>query len=357
MKLLIAAGGTGGHIYPAVSIAEEFREKGNEVVFAGRENSFEKKVYEDYGYKTVLIRSSQFDVNIFSLFDFSKNLLLGVRDAFRILKTEKPDAILGGGGYVSAPVLLAASVLRTPYFLYEQNIIPGRTNRIFGKGAKLIFTGFPDVYNFFKKDKTVFSGNPVRKILFEMSKASGLQYFGFTNQIPVLLVFGGSGGATAINNVFSNIIDRLLDKVDVQIIFITGNRDFESISERQKPNKFVKILPYLNRMEYALAAADFAVSRAGAMTLTELSLTGTPGIVVPFPFARDNHQLKNALFLKNKGCIELITQDGLTENLLINKLVYYLSDISIINKMKCENVFPRDSAEIIYKNIMEIVNG
>lgn len=356
MKLLIAAGGTGGHVYPALSIAETFRNKGHYVLFAGRDNSFEKYVYENSGFQVLNIHSSLLEFAPLPLLRFSLNTARGIKDAFRILKKEKPDAVLGGGGYVSAPVLFAAFFLGIPYFIYEQNIIPGRTNRIFGRNARLIFTGFPDIYKFFDPDRTVFSGNPVRKKLLTTEKSEGLKYFGFSEKLPVLLVFGGSGGARAINEVFSNICEEFSLKTNVQIIFITGKRDFEEISKRVRMSDRLKVLPYLEEMEFALSASDFAVSRAGAMTLTELALTETPGIVIPFPFARDNHQFKNALYLKNKGCVDIINQDELSEEVLLNKLVYYFSDISIIDKMKCKNVFPRNSAEIIYKSVMEKIN-
>ncbi len=356
MKILIAAGGTGGHVYPALTIGNTFRRNGWDVVFVGRKGSFEENIYLSSNFKVRNVRSSLLDFSFISMLKFSSNMLFGISDAFKVLKSEMPDAVLGGGGYVSAPLLLAAHFLRVPYFIYEQNIVPGRTNRIFSKYARTVFTGFPDVYGFFNQNKTVFSGNPVRDELFKVSREEGLKYFGFSSEIPVLLVFGGSGGARTINRIFSQIYERLSETLQVQVIFITGKRDFKEISKIIKGER-LRLLPYLNKMEFAYASADFALSRAGAMTLTELALTKTFGIVIPFPFARDNHQLKNALYLKKKGCVDVIEENNLSETTLLNKLVYYLHDTNIIDRIKCREAFPLNSAEIIYNTITEKING
>ncbi len=355
--MLIAAGGTGGHIYPALSIGKIFRRNGWKVIFAGRKDSFEEQVYRSNGFTVKNVRSSLLDFSLISAAGFSVNLIKGVKDAFKIMLTENPDAVLGGGGYVSAPVLLAAHILRAPYFVYEQNIIPGRTNRIFANGAKSIFTGFPDLYGSFKPDKTVFSGNPVRPELLRTKKEEGLKYFGFSGDLPVLLVFGGSAGAAAINEIFVKLYERLAATVKVQVIFITGRRDFTKVSAKIGNTKtgIIKVFPYFEKMEFAYAAADFAISRAGAMTLTELALTGTFGIVIPFPFARDNHQFKNALYLKGKGCVDIISQKELTEEILLNKIVCHLQDMDIFDKIKCKEAFPPNGAEVIYKTITEKV--
>ncbi len=357
MKLLIAAGGTGGHIYPALSIGKIFRSEGHKVMFAGRKGSLEEEVYKKSGFPVANIRSSLLDFSPGAIFKFFTRTAGGVKDAFKVLKSERPDAVLGGGGYVSAPILFAARLAGVPYFIYEQNIVPGRTNRIFGKYAKLIFTGFPDIYDFFDSRKTVFSGNPVRPEILKVKKSEGLAYFGFSKDFPVLLVFGGSGGASAINKTFSAICAEFVKLSKAQVIFITGKRDFPEIREKLNNIKSVKVLPYLDKMEFAYAVSDIAVSRAGAMTLTELALTHTFGIVIPFPFARDNHQFKNALYLQERGCVDIIDQKRLSGNMLLNKLVYYLHNTAIIDKINCTGVFPADSAEIIYEHIMEKING
>jgi len=360
MKVLIAAGGTGGHIYPALAIANKFVKEGHKVILVGREDSFEEKVFKTAGFEVLNIHSAQFYSDPKSLFRFSINASKGVYDAFKILEEQNFDLVIGGGGYVSAPILFAAFILREPFFIFEQNVVPGRTNRLFGRFAKAIFTGFPDVYNYFPKNKTVFSGNPVREIIFTTTKKDAAMEMGLSlsGTLKTLLVFGGSGGASVLNKVFSKIVVPFYQNTNAQIIFITGERDFEKVRSILPSNlpASIKVLPYLEHMEYALKLADFAVARGGAMTLTELSLMKIPAIIVPFPFARDDHQFKNATLLSQKGCIEIIREDALTEKLLLDRLIYYFSHNDIINKMgeKCAGVFPKNAADIIYERILKI---
>ncbi len=358
MKILIAAGGTGGHIYPALAIANKFAEKGHKVELVGRQNSFEEKVFKAAGFKVLNIHSAQFYADPKSLLKFSINASKGIYDAFRLLKENDFDVVIGGGGYVSAPVLFASLILRKPFFIFEQNIVPGRTNRLFGRFAKAIFMGFPDVYGYFPEGKTVFSGNPVRNEIFTVTKKDAAVKLGLSETSLTLLVFGGSGGASTLNKMFSKIVVSFYRKTNAQIIFITGKRDFEEICSNlpgELPGN-IKVLPYLEHMEYALKLADFAVARGGAMTLMELSLTKIPAIIVPFPFARDDHQFKNATLLLQKGCIEVIRENTLTEKLLLDRLIYYFSHNDIIDKMseKCTGVFPENAAAIIYERILKM---
>ena len=358
MKVLIAAGGTGGHIYPALAIANKFAKEGHEVVLVGRQNSFEEKVFRAAGFEVLNIHSAQFYADPKSLLTFSINASKGVCDAFKILNRQDFDAVIGGGGYVSAPILFASFVLRKPFFVFEQNVVPGRTNRLFGRFAKAIFTGFPDVYGYFPKNKTVFSGNPVREVIFTVTKKDAAMELGLSETLKTLLVFGGSGGSSTLNKIFSKVVIPFYQKTNAQIIFITGERDFEKIRSTLPAElpESVKILPYLEHMEYALKLADFAVARGGAMTLTELSLMKIPAIIVPFPFARDDHQFKNANLLLQKGCVEVIREDTLTDKLLLDRLIYYFSHNDIIDKMgeKCKGFFPKNAADIIYERILKM---
>ncbi len=359
MKIIIAGGGTGGHIYPTLAIAEAFTSNGDEVVLIGRENSNEEKIYEANKFYVRTIESSALEFTPGKLTKFIYKASKGIKEAMHILKEEKSDAVIGTGGYVSAPLVFAAMMKNIPFFIYEQNIIPGRANRLFSRRSKKIFLGFPDVFHYFDERKTVFAGNPVRKKIIETKREEGLEFFNFSDK-PVLLVFGGSGGAKNLNYTFSSIIDKLLLEVDIQIIFITGNRDYPYIKNRiESTSGSLRVIPYLEKMEYAIAASHFALTRAGAMTLTELVKKGVPAIAVPFPYARDDHQKKNALFLKNRGCIDVLEESEISEDTLFNKIIYYFSHPDIINTMKEKekNVFPQNSAEIIYKVVKEQTGG
>lgn len=357
MKIIIAAGGTGGHVYPAISIGEIFRSRGDEVIFVGRSRSFEELKFDEYGFKFINVNSSMFQVK--DILQFFFNSVKGFIQSLSMLKKERPDVVLGAGGYISFPVIVASIVYKIPYFLYEQNIIPGRANQILKAKSKKIFLGFPDIYGYFK-DKGIFTGNPIRFGVDNVNVEKALHFFNFTRK-PVLLIFGGSSGARRINMIFSKIAEKLLSAIDIQIIFIAGPKLFNEVSqlgEKFKAN--LRIFPYLEKMELAYSISDFALTRGGAMTLTELVKSRVPGIVIPYPYARDNHQLKNALFLKEKGCIEVFEEKNASEDLLFNKIIYYFSRVDIIERMKesCTGIFSLKSEEIIYTKIKEeIVNG
>ncbi len=359
MKILIAGGGTGGHIYPVVSIAKTFIKNGDEVVLVGRKNSKEENIYKAHKLCTRTIESAALEFSPKKFSKFVHKTSIGIKEAYRTLKEENIDAVIGAGGYVSAPIVFAAITKNIPVFLYEQNIVPGRANRLFAKKSKKIFMGFPDIYGFFDREKTVFTGNPMRKKIVDIKRKDALNFFKFDDK-PTLLVLGGSGGAKKINDIFSNIIKKLLLKSsNIQIIFITGERDYQTITKKNKAlSPRVKIIPYLEEAEYAIGAANFAVSRAGAMTLTELTRKGVPGIIIPYPHARDNHQEKNALFLKSKGCIDLIKESTLSENMLLNKIIYYLTHPDIIKTMKnnTEGIFPENSEELMYDKVRSEIN-
>lgn len=353
MKVIIAAGGTGGHVYPAISIGEIFKSNGDDVIFVGRPNSFEEAKFKEYGFKVLHIQSSMFQFNNF--FKLFFNNFKGLFESFSLISKEKPDVVIGCGGYVSFPVVASSALKGVTYFLYEQNIIPGRANQILRWKSKKVFTGFPDIYGYFK-GKAVFSGNPVRFSVDNFDKNYALDFFGFVDK-PTLLIFGGSSGARKINNVCSSIVERLLTQIDIQVIFITGTKLFNETSKiGEKFIKNLRVFPYLERMDLAYAVSNLAVTRGGAMTLTELVKSKVPAIVIPYPYARDNHQFKNALYLQNMGCVDVIDEAKLSEDFLYQKLVYYFSRIDILKKMKenCAGVFPLKSEEIIYKTIKEM---
>ncbi|MGC8721088.1 MAG: undecaprenyldiphospho-muramoylpentapeptide beta-N-acetylglucosaminyltransferase [Caldisericaceae bacterium] len=357
MKVIIAAGGTGGHFYPAIALGEAFKSSGNEVIFVGRKGSIEEEKYSEYGFITKTIHASQFDYAPRYLFRFLPNLLRGIFDSFRIVGRENPDAVIGCGGYVSAPIILASLLMGKPYFLYEQNIIPGRANKIFSRFARKVFLGFKDEYNYFGS-KGIFTGNPIRAKMIILDRRDALNALGLRD-VPTLLVFGGSGGSDKINKVVAAAVQEILQKANLQIIFVTGNRMYDEI--RNKINiPQVKVLRYLEDMQLAYSAADFAITRAGAMTLTELAHYKIPSILIPFPFATYDHQKKNAFYLANKGCVEIIDENDFTERLIVDKIVYYFTHNDIINKMKeCfkGSIFPENSAELIVSEVMDIVKG
>lgn len=357
MKILIAAGGTGGHFYPAIGIGEAFESHGIKVVFVGRKGSVEEKKYIEYGFPVRFIHASQFGFKPKRFFLFLIDFFKGISDSFGLIKAERVDAVIGCGGYVSAPIIFSSIVLRVPFFLYEQNIIPGRANKVFKHFAKKVFLGFKDEYNYFG-GKGVFTGNPIRRKMSLLNRDDALRLLGLQN-LPTLFVFGGSGGSDKINSIFSSAIPEILRKVNIQIVLVTGERMYEEISNTTKfPN--VKVLPYIEEIQLPYSVADLAVTRAGAMTLTELAYYRVPSIVIPFPFAIDDHQKKNAFYLAKRGCIEVIEENNLTEDLIVDKIVYYFTHMDIIKMMKERfrvSIFPENSAELIVREVMNSING
>lgn len=356
MKVIIAAGGTGGHVYPAIAIGQEFRKNGIDVIFIGRKGSYEEEKFLFYGFKVLNIIASQLYLNPIVILKFFYTFIKGTMQAVSILRRENPKFVIGVGGYVSAPIIFASILLRKTFFLQEQNIIPGRANRIFCKFAKCIFTGFPDSYNFFK-GKSVFSGNPIREEIKTIDRAKAIRIFGFEETRPTLLIYGGSGGSKKINEISIELIPEIIKEIDLNIIFITGEKFSNEVKDKIPKDARIKVFSYLEEMNSAYSICDFAITRAGAMTLVELSYFGIPSIVIPFPFARNNHQRKNAEYLKNKGCIEIIDEKDLNKEILKKHVIYYFKQIDIMkNKSKlCYDAFPHNSTEIIFQKIMEMI--
>ena len=350
MKVLIAGGGTGGHVYPLVPIAKEFVNNGHSVFFVGRKNSIEEKIVSSYGFPLRYVSAYQFNANFIDILKFIFYSIRGFFDGIYILRHERPDLILGGGGYVSLPVILSAILLRIPIFLYEQNIIPGRTNQIFSRFAKAIFLGFPDKNGYFK-EKAVFTGNPVRKEVLLKPKDEALKFFDLKDKFT-LLIFGGSGGALKLNETVSSIIPSLL-KEDIQVVFITGSRFYGEFKDKIVDEK-LRVYPYLNEMWHAYAIASLAITRGGASTLAELVLNNVYSIVVPFPYARDNHQLENARYFESLGCVEVIEEKTLNPDELFNKILYFKNNPRIINT-GCS--YPNDAEVKIVKEILRYMNG
>ncbi|BAL81307.1 undecaprenyldiphospho-muramoylpentapeptide beta-N-acetylglucosaminyltransferase [Caldisericum exile] len=348
MKILIAGGGTGGHIYPLIPVGEELRKHGHEVIFIGRRESIEERVAKKYGFTVQYVRASLFDLNILKFVKFAIFSINGFFDALKIVGKTKPDKILGGGGYVSLPILLAGILKGVPVYLYEQNTIPGRTNLIFSRFARLVFLGFEDIKNHFGS-KGVFVGNPVRKEVINQDKKTALEFFKFEDKFT-LLAFGGSGGAYKLNKIIAEAIPELIEN-EIQIIFITGVKFFDEFKSLSN-HKNLRIYPYLDEMGYAYAVSTVAVTRGGAMTLSELILNNVYSIVVPFPYARDNHQFYNAKYFENYGCVSVIKEEDLTKDILVKKIVDFKNDFHIIN-LECAKFYPRDAEKRIVELLEE----
>ena len=296
LRLVFAGGGTGGHLYPGLAIADEIRRREPEaaILFAGTAGKIEARVVPERGYPFAPIWISGFRRHLSAeTLMFPLKLAVALGQSFFLLTRYRPDAVVGTGGYVSGPVLAAAQMLGMPTLLQEQNSVPGVTTRLLARHATEVHLAFDAARGFLQRTDNVFvSGNPTRETIGAMTRRAGAALLGLDPAAPTLLVFGGSQGAAAINTVMITIARRL---TGVQILWQTGIEDFPRVREGLGgEGEAVRISPYIDRMDAAYAASDLAVCRSGAGTLFELARAGVPAILIPYPHAAADHQTRNA---------------------------------------------------------------
>ena len=346
MKVLIAGGGTGGHIYPALSIAGAIKQKvaSVEFLFVGTSHGMEAELVPRAGYslKTIHLYGFQRRISWRNV----KNVLFTIKslgDVKKILRDFRPDIVIGTGGYVCGPVVWAAARSGIPTLIQEQNALPGLTNRILSRVVDVVALGYREALPKFagRKARVVVTGNPVREDLLTEEREAACRYFGFRPDVPLLLITGGSQGARSINQAALTLHRHFDRKKDLQILHITGQTDYNDIihtltSEGIAFNDAGSgriILPYLHEMPKALAAAWLVVSRAGAIGLAELTLRGIPAILIPYPYASENHQEINARALEKNGAAIVICDSELTGDLLTAKVQEIIFDSEKLSSM------------------------
>ena len=302
-RILFAGGGTGGHVYPALSVAMELerRHDGFEALFVGTKSGLEARVVPQSGFDIHFIfsrgaRGRGIAGNVLTM----ASLLVGFFQSLQVISRFKPDLVFGSGGYASAAVVMAASMLGITIVLQEQNSIPGLTNRLLASRARRIYTGFERAREHFKNgDRVVHTGNPLRKEIVAAVTDDPFAVFGLEPGHPVLLVFGGSQGARKLNEA---AVEYLEMRDDVQAIIQTGDGDYEWVKERlNRLDAKVHVAPYISNMNLAYRASTAALARAGALSVSELAAVGLPAVLVPYPFAADDHQRFNAEVLVDAG--------------------------------------------------------
>lgn len=342
MKIMISGGGTGGHIYPAIALAKKIRNiKDNiKIVWVGTERKLERKLIAKTDFHFEIIKSRGFRNN--KLFDrFYSLLLLSIgffQSIFLILKY-KPDVILGMGGYACAPTVLAGSILRKKTALFEPNVIMGRANRFLKKWVDMIFVSHKKTLEEISDKKYNFVGNIVREDLYDIpSKEWAREYFGLDPNKKTVLISGGSQGSLAINRFMLDVI-LYLDKIkDIQFLHITGIKNYEGFKKRflrtfkNEEVKNYKFLPYVHDMHFAYAASDLVICRAGANTISEIICLGIPSILIPFPYAIDDHQIINAKILKDIDAAIVIPENELNATDLSDIIYTLIKD----EKRLCE---------------------
>ncbi len=319
-KIIIAGGGTGGHIFPAIAIANALKKIDGsiEILFVGAKGRMEMEKVPQAGYKI-----EGLDIAGFNRSSLIKNIGLPFKlvksflQVRSIIKRFKPDAAIGVGGYSSFPVLRFAQTKGIKTFIHESNSFAGKSNMMLGKKATKIFTGAVGMEKFFPKEKILVTGNPVRAAIAESSptKSEGLKFFALDETKKTVFIVGGSLGAKSINEAIDKGLDDLLN-AGLQIIWQTGKPYSAKAKERANGKKSVWVNEFITQMEYAYAAADIVVARSGAMTVAELCVAKKPVLFVPFPFAAEDHQTVNAMQLVNKNAALLVKDSEVMQKLV-----------------------------------------
>lgn len=362
MKVIIAGGGTGGHIFPAVAIGHALQriKPGTQLLFVGAKGKMEMEKIPQEGFEIIGL-----DIAGFNRGNILKNILLPFkllksrRQAIDVLNRFQPDVVIGVGGYASFPVLNAAQSRNIPTLIQEQNSFAGKSNKILAKKAKAVCVAYEGMERFFPKEKITITGNPVRHIIANSNivREEGIAAFGLDNTKTTILIVGGSLGARSVNEAIAEHLNELMADDSVQLIWQTGKLFITQAKElaAKYPGRIIA-QEFIQNMEYAYAAADIIVSRAGAMASAELCIVGKPVVFVPYPFAAEDHQTSNAMALvKHNAAIMVKDVDTKTE--LVKKIKGLISDTNMqeIMARDIQKFAIRDADERIAQKIIEIV--
>lgn len=319
-RIIIAGGGTGGHIFPAIAIANALKKMDEtiEILFIGAKGRMEMEKIPQAGYHI-----EGLDIAGFNRSSLIKNVGLPfklVKSFFQvrsIIKRFKPDAAIGVGGYSSYPVLRYAQATKIPTFIHESNSFAGKSNMMLGRKAIKIFTASPGMEKFFPADKIIITGNPVRTTIAQsaITRSEGQKFFSMNESRKTILVVGGSLGAKSINEAIDNGLDDLLN-AGLQIIWQTGKPYAAKARQRAAGSSFVWVNDFITQMEFAYAAADVVVCRAGAMTVAELCVVKKPVMFVPYPYAAEDHQTVNAMQLVNEKAAFIVKDNEAKDKLI-----------------------------------------
>lgn len=364
MRVLLSGGGTGGHVYPAIAIANRIKEQypDAEIMFVGTEKGIESEIVPKYGYelKTVTVqgfkRKIDFD-NVKRVFKLFK----GLEQSRKVVKKFKPDIVIGTGGYVSGPVLFNAAMSKVPTVIHEQNSFPGVTNKILSKVVTKVLTSFEDSHERFpegSRDKLVLTGNPVRKEILLARKNIARRNLGISEDKKMVLCYGGSGGSKEINDAMKLVIENMV-KEDIAFIFATGKYYYEEFVKsidylNLKP--YQKVVPYLEDMANALAASDLVIGSAGAISLAEITALGKPSIIIPKAYTAENHQEYNAKSIESKGAGIAILEKDLTPKTLNETVFRVLGDKELLINMEnaSKEIGKPEAIDLICDEIIKI---
>ncbi len=364
MRVIMTGGGTGGHIYPAIAIADEIRKRdeSSRILFVGAERGLEKKLVPENGYPIELINVEGFNrKKLLKNFKVIKELKRGEKKAREIIKGFNPEAVIGTGGYASAPVVRMAQKMGIPTYIHEQNAFPGMSNKALEKHVRKVFLGFEEGGEYFRhKEKHVVSGNPVRENFSKQTRTEARKALGFGENDFILLSFGGSQGAGRINKAMLKVIEAFNGVGDMRVCLATGSFYYDAILDEIKNmgidlKENIKIMEYIKDMDKYLAASDIVVSRSGALTVAEVTVCGIPAVFIPSPLVTGNHQYFNAKAVSDKGGAIVIEEKDLTNEELISTVLRLKNDPEVLKDMsaKSRKCAPKDAARIICDTIWD----
>ena len=358
MRVVISAGGTGGHIYPALAIINKIKEKepNSEFLYIGTHNRMEKDIVPKYGIPFKSIEIYGFNrKNLFKNFKTIKCLLTAKAKCKKIIKEFNPDIVIGVGGYVTVPVIMAANSLKIKTMIHEQNSIAGKANLFLSKYVSKIAVSFKSSMKEFPSDKVIFTGNPCSEDAIKKD-AMDKKELGLSKNKKLVLFVMGSLGSSKVNEFLIKTMP-LFDKKDYEVLYVTGKQGYDEIIKNKFPNN-VKVVPYVENMTRIMKKTDLIVTRSGASTLSEIIALKTPSILIPSPYVPNNHQYVNAMDLVNIDAAILMEEKDLDSKKLVSIIDESLKDDKKLNKMKTnlEKLDIKESATVIYNNIKKLID-
>ncbi len=357
MKYVVVAGGSGGHIYPALSIINKIKEEdeSNDILYIGTSTKMEKDIVPAHNIKFIGLDVEGLDrKHLFKNITVLKKYSQAKKRAYKILKEFKPDIVIGVGGYITLPVLNMAYKLHIPIVIHEQNSIPGLSNKLLIKKVNKICISLPGSAKFFPKGKTVYTGNPRSEEAIKVDVLNKSAY-GFDNNKKLVVFVMGSLGSLTMTSKMKEIIKGFSNK-DYQVLIITGKNYYDSYSDVELPSN-VKLIPYCDKLINLLKDSDLIVSRAGASTIAEITALGLPSIIVPSPYVTHNHQYKNAKELESVNACRIVTENNFNSDTIISNIDDIINNADLYESMHNASLkfCIEDSSTKIYNVIKEVI--
>ena len=363
IRIIIAGGGTGGHLFPAIAIAQEFMAKNseNKVIFVSTGNPFELSVLDKAGFTLEKITAEGIKGRgLLRQLRSIWKIPMGIFESIRIIKNFKPDLVMGVGSYASGPVAIGAWFMRKKLILHEQNILPGITNRILSRFADRIYVSFKNTKANFNPGKVVYTGNPLRKEFMQKAKEKKNTTASAQKHPFTVLILGGSQGAHSINEAVINALKHFRGKHNFYFIHQTGKQDEAAVKKAYKDQGIsCMVKSFFDDMPQQYQRANLIICRAGATTVAELAAVGKGVIFIPFPFAADNHQVLNARTFTESGAAEMILQKDLTGRVLAKRIEYYASNKEALEVMaaRAKSLGKPDAANVIVKDCYKLIRN